>query len=354
MPLLANFSDQELCQTCAEEQTIICSHCGRRIWRTESTGNEETPLCRPCYERHYVTCVRCGNPVYIRDAMYESGDTENAYPYCPACYPQRGTGIHEYDYKPSPVFFGEGTRFFGVELEIDEGGALEHNARRILNAGNAGGFDHIYCKIDGSLDDGIEIVSHPMTLDYHMNVMPWCDVISVARKLHFTSHKANTCGLHIHVSRAAFGDTETEQDVCIARILYFFEKHWEELLKFSRRTQHQLEQWAQRYGYKAEPMEILDHAKWRLARSRYTCVNLTNRDTIEFRMFRGTLKLNTFLATLQLVDRICDLAVGLTDAELKAMSWTTFVADCDQPELIQYLKERRLYVNEQMNDEEEI
>ena len=48
--------------------------------------------------------------------------------------------------------------------------------------------------------------------------------------------RAGTCGLHVHVSRLAFGETEEQQDTAIARVLYFFEKHWEELLKFSRRV----------------------------------------------------------------------------------------------------------------------
>ena len=71
-------------------------------------------------------------------------------------------------------------------------------------------------------------------------------------------------------------------------------------------------------------------------------------------MFRGTLKLNTFLATLQLVDRICDVAVNLSDAELKNLSWTTFAAGCNRPELVQYLKERRLYVNDPLDSDEEV
>ena len=126
-----------------------------------------------------------------------------------------------------------------------------------------------------------------------------------ALALGYRSHRANTCGLHIHVSRSAFGNTQQEQDQAIARVLYFFEKHWEELLKFSRRTQRQLERWAARYGYKEHPMDILDFAKKGYHGGRYTCVNLQNPDTVEFRMFRGTLKTNTILATLQLVDQIC-------------------------------------------------
>ena len=101
-------------------------------------------------------------------------------------------------------------------------------------------------------------------------------------------------------------------------------------------------------------MEILDHAKKGYHGGRYTCVNLTNPDTIEFRMFRGTLKHNTLIATLQLVDRICDVAIHLSDEELKAMPWTTFVSGCQAPELVQYLKERRLYVNDRVYAEVEI
>ena len=85
-----------------------------------------------------------------------------------------------------------------------------------------------------------------------------------------------------------------------------------------------------------------------------TCVNLLPYTTIEFRMFRGTLKYNTFLAVLQLLDRICDTALFCTDQEIQDMSWTTFVSGCTQPELIQYLKERRLYVNEPVPTEAEV
>ena len=101
-------------------------------------------------------------------------------------------------------------------------------------------------------------------------------------------------------------------------------------------------------------MEILDHAKKGYHGGRYTCVNLTNRDPIEFRMFRGTLKYNTLIATLQLVDRICDVAIYLSDDELKALSWTSFVSGCQAPELVRYLKERRLYVNEPVMAEVEV
>ena len=193
-----------------------------------------------------------------------------------------------------------------------------------------------------------------MTLAYHQSEMPWADILRKAVQMGYTSHQAGTCGLHVHINRNVFGETEARQDAVIARVLFFFEKNWEELLKFSRRTQHQLDQWAARYGYKDQPKEILDHVKSGRHAGRYTAVNLTNADTVEFRIFRGTLKCNTLIATLQLLDRICDVALFMSDEELKVMSWTTFVSGCTQPELVQYLKERRLYVNEPVESEVEV
>ena len=69
---------------------------------------------------------------------------------------------------------------------------------------------------------------------------------------------------------------------------------------------------------------------------------------------RGTLKYNTFVATIQLVNRICDAAMYNTDDSIAKLSWSDFVADIAEPELIQYLKERQLYVNEEVCAEEEM
>ena len=79
-----------------------------------------------------------------------------------------------------------------------------------------------------------------------------------------------------------------------------------------------------------------------------------NWATIEFRLFRGTLKYNTFIAALQLVNTICDVALVHTEDAISNMSWSEFVETINAPELIQYLKERKLYVNEETNTEEEI
>ena len=85
-------------------------------------------------------------------------------------------------------------------------------------------------------------------------------------------------------------------------------------------------------------------------------MNITNFDTIEIRIFKGTLRWNTFMATLELVDAVCENAMYLNDDEIRKQSWNDFVMGIcsENRELIKYLKEKRLYVNEPFENEEEV
>lgn len=347
---LSPFDGELLCPSCLSNQTVYCSCCDRRIWTDDNVGTDAQPLCQDCFDDHFERCTACNALIRRGDTFFRGDD-----PYCQECYHSvcDRDAIRDYYYKPTPIFYGDGNRFFGVELEIDGAGEDSDNAAEILHIANAEQ-PLAYCKHDGSLDEGFEIVTHPMTLDFHLRSMPWERIVEEAKRLGYTSHHASTCGLHVHVNRTVFGNTESTQDAAIARTLFFFEKFWDELLKFSRRTQGQLNQWAARYGYKDQPQEILDHAKSGRHAGRYTAVNLTNADTVEFRMFRGTLKHNTLIATLELLDCIIDAAIYLTDDDLKAMSWSSFMLGCTKPELVQYLKERRLYINDPIESAGEV
>ncbi len=336
--------DRILCEDCCDEQTVACENCYERIWIDDDAGDENIHLCQSCRDNYYVSCTNCGRLVYEDSANYSDEDD----PYCDSCYAeQTNVIIHDYSYKPFPIFYGHASRYFGVELEIDGGGRDEEKASAILDIGNSF-IEQIYIKSDGSLDSGLEIVSHPMTLGYHRNRMPWEDIMETALALGYCSHKTTTCGLHFHVNRSSFGNEADVQEECISRVLFFVEHNWDELLQFSRRTEAQISKWAARYGCKAHPKEVLENAK-NSSNGRYSCINLCNWDTIEFRMFRGTLKYSSFIATLELVSIICDLACNITDEEMQQLSWIEFVSSIDTekyPELITYLKERGLYLNE--------
>ena len=342
-------NNEIICQDCADDFCIRCHECGDLIYSTEDCGDSNISLCSSCYDDEYTRCERCNRLIH-NDDSYEYGD----YYYCHECYDEvcDDDVINDYSYKPDPIFYGNSDRYFGVELEIDIGGKDNNNAEKILEIANNGD-EFIYIKSDGSLEDGMEIVTHPMSLDYHLNNFCWEDVLCECVKLGYRSHQTSTCGLHIHVNKNSLGKNSSEQDEVISRILYFVEHHWNELLKFSRRSEYTMNRWAARYGYENDPKAILDKAK-KGNKGRYAAVNLCNYHTVEFRMFRGTLKLNTLIAVLQMVNQICNAAVFMSDEQMQKLSWSDFVAKITENELIQYLKERRLYVNETIENEEEL
>ena len=347
------FDDRILCEECYLARTVCCDCCGDRVWREESEGDGSIVLCLHCWETRYSTCEDCGALIPNDDAFY---DNSNDCYYCRTCFSKRRhVAIKPYNYKPEPLFYGEGDLYLGVELEIDRGGENNDNAERILSVGNHSA-EHVYAKHDGSLCEGFEIVSHPMTLAYHQNKMNWDAVFREALSLEYASHNTETCGLHVHVNRDAFGTESEEQEACVGRLVFFVEKHWNELVRFSRRKPFNINRWAARYAtISPTTQETYKKAKDKYA-GRYVAVNLTNYETVEFRLFRGTLRYPTFLATLQLVAHICNIARETTDESLEAMSWGDFVLTIDReamPELIEYLRSKRLYVNEPVEAREE-
>lgn len=345
------FEERYFCHICFNNLTVVCDCCSERIWRNNAEGDSFTTLCYDCHRSNYTYCEACGRLIHNDDARYEYNSD---YPYCPNCFEQiSNSPIKEYSYKPDPIFYGDEPLFIGIELEIDGNGECAENAREILDCINK---DNVYCYIkhDGSLQDGMELVFHPMNLSYCLNNINWTELFENIVSLGYRSHQTETCGLHCHVNRSVFGSTLEIQESVIARIVFFVENHWNELLKFSRRTEYNINRWASRYGISENTKETYKNAKEKRL-GRYVAVNLENYSTIEFRLFRGTLKYQTFAATLQLVHEICQTCLYMTDKELEGLSWSSFVLGIkDKPELIGYLKSKRLYVNELIENTEEI
>ena len=114
-------------------------------------------------------------------------------------------------------------------------------------------------------------------------------------------------------------------------MLFIMEKFWDEFVIFSRRKKVNLEHWAKRYSSRST---VVAH-DWKNGQppERYHCINLCNRNTFEFRIFRGTLNIETFYATLELVQSICNAAKDLTLEEINELSFEDLL---DGDEAISY------------------
>lgn len=181
------FNGEILCFDCLDDYTTICDCCGERIWREDAEGDDYTSLCSHCYHNHYICCSNC-NALLHEDDAYHLNDED----YCHDCYEEEREKchyVHDYGYKPEPIFYGDSKRYFGVELEIDGAGKDDEYAEELLDIANMRG-EHIYIKTDGSLDDGMEIVTHPMSLEYHKDFC-WEDIMHHAVRLGYRSHQTS-------------------------------------------------------------------------------------------------------------------------------------------------------------------
>ncbi|WP_455717798.1 hypothetical protein, partial [Anaerosporobacter sp.] len=105
--------------------------------------------------------------------------------------------IKQYNYIPEQFLFhktnNEEELYLGVELEIDNGGEEENNAKYVTEFMNSSS-ENVYCKHDGSLRNGFEIVSHPCTVEYHKQ-LPYEELFKELVKRGYRSHDVGTCGL---------------------------------------------------------------------------------------------------------------------------------------------------------------
>jgi hypothetical protein len=233
---------------------------------------------------------------------------------------------------------GRTALFYGVELEIDCGGDTI--------TGDLCEIPEIYLKEDGSLSCGFEIVTHPATLDYHLHELPWKDICSIARSGGYRSHDTTTCGLHIHASRAGFGRTATEQDLTIAKLMLLFDRFWDAyIVPFSRRDYSTINRWAKKPDSNITDKDTIGAAVRKVQdrkRNRYQAINLTNTDTVEFRIFRGTLKASTIKASIQWIDTLIHFCKKTPLKDFAEITWEEIFADTDHVELREYLEKRNL------------
>jgi hypothetical protein len=331
---------ESYCPECSRNHFFLSIHDRRQRYHRsrlveDSYGNFLLSSLLEGDPPEYVRCEASGHFVPHVDAVFR----ENKY-YHPSHVPVRHK-VHRYSHKPEPIFHGSKHDHLkiGLELEIERGGYDNRVCDKILEIVHPEGVidaDSImYGKTDSSINNGFEIVTHPCTFAFHMQNIPWGALLQKAEELSFNPNPTS-CGLHLHLSRRYWGQSETRQDVGIMKLLFLVERYWDKLLKFSRRTQEQVDRWASRYGMRNTPKEILDYAK--SGQGRYKAVNLENPHTVELRLFRGTLDPKVLRATIQLCFVLAQVSKGTTVEGIVALTWNDLCEKFhDHSELWDYL-----------------
>lgn len=236
--------------------------------------------------------------------------------YCNCCKENRkATAIFAYHHKPRPKFQGDGPWHYGIELEVDgdyiPSIKLAEIARQIKRVSKG----LLYCKFDNSVQ--LEMVSKPFTYEWISN--NWDRLFKaqdVSRDNNQKSWDTLTCGLHIHISR-------TIGEKCGIALIRFFEKNKEFLFRLSGR-QHYGNQYTDWTKVNADAsMAYGRHWNNSSDASRNVPLNITPGETVEIRMFRGTLDHSRLKANIMFVHSLL-LWINSINIELTYPLWNPY------------------------------
>ena len=308
---------------CANDAGYIrCADCGDWI-REENIFYVEwcnRDVCDDCLACYYTRCDDCGE--YIPNDSIVSVGTGD---YCPNCAPDHDDkieGVHNYGYKPSPIFYKsekdleKGNLFFGVELEqshvyVDDCRYHYDRAQRCLNSDDPKE-PNFYIKEDSSLDNGIELVSHPRTLRSWLEFLPTMETYFDDVK---SCDPLNKDGLHIHISKRGMSEGHR------VRFGTFFATYKEHIKVIARReSSYSTYRDAPRSGKACRDLACNGV-------DRYEAVNWYNDSTVEIRIFRTTDDLKIFYTCLE----FCHAAYQFTKIAsivrlMRGNAWIDFLA----------------------------
>lgn len=318
-------SDHHYCTRCIEIHARTCRDCGRWFEHSDDDGHGHN-LCPDC-RVDYDTCDYCGRCIRrstIRNRVI-----------CPSCEEEASHTIHRYSFKPSPKFYGDGHVYMGIELEA--GDAAEGNRDECAEELAHLAPDLFYLKADGSIPNyGFELVTHPCTLEFHKSKFPWIHILSKMTTKGLVSHSASDdCGLHIHVNRNAL---TPNQWLLIDWFVSTEQSKWATIAR--RPANHYC-----RMKNKKKHLPLKD--QYGYTDDRYYAVNFCNKSTVEFRLFRGTLRYSTLICTIALVDALVSWAKSVKVHDIICTgAWDSFVKHTQSSnrwaDAINYLKQRCL------------
>lgn len=264
-----------------------------------------------------------------------------------------GKVIKEHSYKEMmPKFYsrddhGKDAPLFGCEIEVDCGGEDDNIAQKCINI-----LDPISAitKHDGSLTAGFEISIAPMTKKYYReNYSKFEELFKFLVSKGYRAHDTRTCGLHIHVNRESFGDTAMIRSENIAKVCWLVSMFRDYVIDFSRRESS--------YGRLPRPntdwigCEDL-YQSYAVMRNigKYAAVNMAHVGTYEFRMFKGTLNINTFYLCIDFVNCLVYAATTMSVDEIFGIRIERDFERLFTDEIREYVRVRREKYQKQHDD----
>lgn len=258
------------------------------------------------------------------------------------------TYIHQFNYVPKyikhfmPGESEDTTLLLGAEIEVggnnnissdNDKNSTVKKCIQIMNGSDSDEENLIYSTHDSTVQ--IEFDTMPCSLEFHKNKMNYREMFEYLDKEGYKGHDCETAGLHIHANRSYLGKSRISQELVISKILYILEKFNDEICVIARRDN----EYSEFVGSKKEENSLVElYGKYK-DHGKRAALNLQHKDTIEFRMFKSTLKYETFILTLEFVKDIIDYAKSASIEEIELIKWADLMK-LFSPALRNYYTER--------------
>lgn len=258
------------------------------------------------------------------------------------------TYIHKFNYVPKyikhfmPGESEDTTLLLGAEIEVggnnnissdNDKNSTVKKCIQIMNGSDSDEENLIYSTHDSTVQ--IEFDTMPCSLEFHKNKMNYREMFEYLDKEGYKGHDCETAGLHIHANRSYLGKSRISQELVISKILYILEKFNDEICVIARRDND----YSEFAGEKQNEDSIVElYGKYK-DKGKRAALNLQHKDTIEFRMFKSTLKYETFILTLEFVKDIIDYAKSVDIEEIELAKWSDLM-NCFSSELRKYYEFR--------------
>lgn len=264
--------------------------------------------------------------------------------------------IHGWNYKPEFIHYKldseDAPLLLGAEIEVADNTDKNEKTNRndvvkkciqIINNSDSDSEKLIYSTSDSTVQ--IELDTMPCSFAYH-KTMNYRDLFTYLDEIGYKGHDCNNAGLHIHADRKYLGNSVLLQQLTISKILYILEKFNDEVCMIARRGN----QYSKFVGNGKDEKSVIElYGKYK-DKGKHVALNLSHKDTIEFRCFKSTLKYETFILTLEFVQKIVDFCKQINIEEIETVTWADLMSTFSQ-ELQDYYYER---VEKQKNKKEEI
>ena len=332
-----------------QEHFFCCEDCNDYFNSDEGTSvyDGDYTVCQSCLEDDYT--YSHSRDTYISNSDWEDEQEEESEPE----YEHIGSyhsSKNNLGHIPSSYDMRTPRVLLGLELEMEVHDSYDKDSRAGLILDNISdyrdedGIRHNYCLMeeDGSLDNGFEMVTAYTGLDVHKSQLQYFK----QRVKGLKSHDTSTCGLHVHVCKSSMTTLHGAKLVLfindpanVKLIKDIARRDASGYAKFQNKKEdkHWLKDSVHSSKHKDDQLR-------RLNSDRYEALNFRNDKTVEFRLFKGTLKYETMVSCLEFAFACWHFTASASTNELTTAKFLEFICSPsnrkDTRFLRAYLKEK--------------